>query len=97
MPPSYAWQNVRPAHLAKWHTDKEGPWQPDYFATRFVSSDSNAGLDSRRGQEATRVYGKDLAKAFIHMWGLSRRFHNILALELAQGEVANAGTECGQI
>ena len=91
MPPPYKWQKPRMQEVSEWDTSKLGPWQPDYFTTRFIAGDENSGKWDQRGRQATLIFKDNIAKAFIHMWGMSRRYHEVLTPYLQDGEVADAG------
>jgi hypothetical protein len=92
-PDAFPWQKSRSAEVLAWDDTESSPWQPDYFTTVFINGADSAGNWDVRGREAKLVFGDNIAKAFIHMWGMSRRYHNILTTYLQDGQVADAG-EC---
>ena len=97
-PPPKRWQRPYEGVFAEeWDSAVRGPWQPDYFATRFLDGSDTAGDWDGRGHQAKHVFGSDIAKAFIHMWGMSRRFHEVLTDYLVEGEVADSGACVGRI
>lgn len=91
MPPAYEWQNPRPSEFAEWDTSKLGPWQPDYFTTILIGRGSQIGAWNSRTDQAKAIYGEHTVKAFVHLWGMSRRFHNIMVNGLMEGKVVNLG------
>ena len=75
LPPPKPFQPAYQGQFAKWDVQTQGPWQPDYLATKFVSGKSNSGRNDRRGKEAALIFGEDLAKAYIHLWSVPCLHH----------------------